>query len=102
MWGKSRANTFSLWDRRGDRLYCSINSYNIGEGRMIRVWFLRSCIPRPSLVLSALSSLGHHTRDSQESSPTPQFKSITSSALSFLYGPTVTSIHDYWKNYSFG
>ena len=37
--GKSRANTFSLWGRRGDRLYCSINSYNMGEGRMIRVWF---------------------------------------------------------------
>ena len=36
-------------------------------------------------------------RDSQESSPTPQFKSISSSALSFLYSPTVTSIHDYWK-----
>ena len=36
----------------------------------------------------------------QESSPTPQFKSINSSALSFLYGPTLTSIHDYWKNHS--
>ena len=33
----------------------------------------------------------------KESSPTPQFKSINSSALSFLYGPTVTSICDYWK-----
>ena len=32
---------------------------------------------------------------SQESSPTPQFKSINSSALSFLYSPTLTSIHDY-------
>ena len=41
------------------------------------------------------------TRDSQESSPTPQFKSINSLALSFLYGPTLTSIHDYWKNHSF-
>ena len=34
-------------------------------------------------------------RDSQEFSPTPQFKSINSSALSFLYSPTLTSIHDY-------
>ena len=34
-------------------------------------------------------------RDSQESSPTPQFKSINSSVLSFLYGPALTSIHDY-------
>ena len=33
-------------------------------------------------------------RDSQESSPTPQFKSINSSALSFFYSPTLTSIHD--------
>ena len=37
----------------------------------------------------------------QESSPPPQFKSINSSALSFLFGPTLTSIHDYWKNHSF-
>ena len=39
-------------------------------------------------------------RDSQESSPTPQFKSINSLALSFLYSPTLTSIHDHWKNHS--
>ena len=36
-------------------------------------------------------------RDSQESSPTPQFKSVNTQALSFLYGPTRISIHDYWK-----
>ena len=40
-------------------------------------------------------------RDSQEFSPTPQFKSINSLALSFLYSPILTSIHDYWKNHSF-
>ena len=39
-------------------------------------------------------------QDSQESSPTPQFKSINSSVLSFLYSTTLTSIHDYQKNYS--
>ena len=39
-------------------------------------------------------------RDSQESSPTPQFKSISSLVLSFLHSPTLTSIHDYWKNHS--
>ena len=33
----------------------------------------------------------------QESSPTPQCKSINSSPLSFLYSPTLTSIHDSWK-----
>ena len=36
----------------------------------------------------------------QEPSPTPQFKSISSSALSFLYSPALTSIYDYWKNHS--
>ena len=39
-------------------------------------------------------------RDSQESSPTPQFKSISSLVLSFPYSPTLISIHDYWKNHS--
>ena len=38
--------------------------------------------------------------DSQESSPTPQFKSINSLALSSLYSATLISIHDYWKNHS--
>ena len=39
---------------------------------------------------------------SQESSPTPQFNSINSSALSFLYSPNPTSIHDHWKHHSLG
>ena len=33
--------------------------------------------------------------------PTPWLKSINSLAPNFLYGPTLTSIHDYWKNHSF-
>ena len=37
---------------------------------------------------------------SQKSSPTPQFKSIKSSVLSFLHSPILTSIHDHWKNHS--
>ena len=40
-------------------------------------------------------------RDSQESFPTPQFKSIKSLAVSFLYSPTLTSKNNYWKNHSF-
>ena len=51
------------------------------------------------LGLTGLISL--HLRDSQESSPMPQFKSITLSAFSLLYCPVVTSKHDYWKNQSF-
>ena len=41
------------------------------------------------------------SKDSQESSPTPQFKSVNSPALSFPYSSTLTSVHDYWKKYSF-
>ena len=40
-------------------------------------------------------------RDAQEFSPTTQFKSINSSAFSFLFGPNFISVHDYWKNHSF-
>ena len=32
-----------------------------------------------------------------KSLPTPQFKIIKSLVLSLLYGPTLTSVHDYWK-----
>ena len=41
------------------------------------------------------------SRDSQESSPTPQYKSINSSVLSFIYDPTLTFIHNYWKKHRF-
>ena len=52
-------------------------------------WIFRTDFPWDWLVWSPCSP-----RDSQESSPTPQFKCIDSSALSLLYGPTLTSIHD--------
>ena len=45
-------------------------------------------------------SLQSPCRDSQESSTTPQFKNINSSMLSHLYSPTLTFMHDYWKNHS--
>ena len=48
-----------------------------------------------------LTGLILHFKDSQESSPALQFKSIISSVLNFLYGATLRSIHDYWKNHSF-
>ena len=56
--------------------------------------------PRTDLLLDGLVGSPCSPRDSQESSPIPQFKSINSSVLSFLYNPTVTSIHDHWKNHS--
>ena len=59
-------------------------------------WIFRTKFLEDGLVGSPCSP-----RDSQESSPTPQFKSINSSVLSFLCSPTFTSIHDYWKKYTF-
>ena len=56
--------------------------------------------PRTNLLYNGLVGSPCSPRDSQESSPTPQFKSINSSVLNFLYSPTLTSIHDYWKNHS--
>ena len=54
--------------------------------------------PRTDLLYDGLVGSPCSPRGSQESSPTPQFKSIDSLLLSFLYGPTLTSIHDYWKH----
>ena len=59
-------------------------------------WIFRTDFLQDWLVWSLRSP-----RDSQESSPTPHFKSINPLALSLLYGPPLTSIHDYWKNHSF-
>ena len=56
----------------------------------IHNWFLLGWIGSPC-----------SPRDSQKSSPTPQFKSINSSTPSFLYSSVLTSLHDYWKNHSF-
>ena len=58
-------------------------------------WIFRTDFLQDWLVGSLCSP-----RASQKSSPTPQFKSINSLALSFLYSSTFTSIHDYWKNHS--
>ena len=54
----------------------------------------------PGLLQDGLVGSPCSPRDSQESSPTPQFKSINFSVLSFLHSPTLTSIHDHWKNHS--
>ena len=57
-------------------------------------------IPRTDFLQDGLVGSPCSPRDSQESSPTPQFKSINSSALSFLHSPTLTSTRDHWKNHS--
>ena len=58
-------------------------------------WIFRTNFLKDWLVWSPCSP-----RDSQESSPTPQFESISSLVLSFLYSPALISICDYWKNHS--
>ena len=55
---------------------------------------------RTDLIYDGLVGYPCSLRDSQESSPTPQFKNINSLALSFLYIQVFTTIHDYWKNHS--
>ena len=59
-------------------------------------WIFRIDFLQDGLVGSPCSP-----RDSQESSPTPQFKSIDSSVLSSFCSPTLTSVHYYWVNHSF-
>ena len=51
--------------------------------------------PRIDLLQNGLVGYPCSRRDSQKSSPTPQFKSINSSALSCLHSPILTSIHDH-------
>ena len=72
--------------------------------RWPKYWsFSLSIIPskqHPDLLQNGLVGYPYSPRGSQESSPTPQFKSINSSAHSFLHRLTLTSIHDHWKNHS--
>ena len=57
-------------------------------------------IPGLDLLQNGLVGSPCSPRDSQESSPTTQFKSINSSVLSLLHSPTLISIHGHWKNHS--
>ena len=72
-------------------------------GQSTGVSALASFLPkntRADLLQNGLVGSPCSSRDSQESSPTPQFKGINSLVLSFLHSPTLTSIHDYWKKHS--
>ena len=72
-------------------------------GQSTGVSALESFLPKKSqgwFLQNGLVGSPCSPRDSQESSPTPQFKSINSSALSLLHSPTLTSIHDHRKKHS--
>ena len=75
------------------RLFASIGQ-SIGASASAFPMNMQDWFP---LELTGLISL--QSKDSEESSPTPQFKSISSSTLSLLYGPTVICMHDYWKKH---
>ena len=78
---------------------------------LLKLMSIESVLPSSHLILCCpllLPSIFPSTRvfysesvDSKESSPTPQVKRFNTSALSFLYSPTLTFIHDYWKDHSF-
>ena len=72
---------------------CALGGQSIGASASVLPVNSQGWFP---LGLSGLISL----QGFSESYPTPQFKSINSSSLSLLYGQTLTSIHDYWKNLS--
>ena len=65
-------------------------NYNSGLSKETEVLFSKAELHMPC-----------SPKDLQESSPTPQFKIISSSVFSFLCGPTLKSTHDYWKNHRF-
>ena len=92
--------TFNLSQHQG-LFQCVSSSHQVAKELELQLQhqsFQRN--PRADLLQNELVGSRCSPRDSQESSPTPQFKSIYSSALNFLYGLTLTSIHDYWKNHS--
>ena len=70
-------------------------SIGVSASSSVLPWIFRTDFLQDGLVGSPCSP-----RDSQESSPTSQFKSINSSVLSLLHSPTLTSIHDHRKNHS--
>ena len=69
-----------------------MSQFFVTGGQSIRVSASASVLPMNIQDLFPCSP-----RDSQESSLAPQLKSISSLALSLLYGPVLLSIHDYWK-----
>ena len=82
---------------RSIRVFCNESVVHI---KWAKYWSFSFSIS-PSNEYSGLIPLGLTDLISLLSSSTPQFKSINYSVFSFLYNPTLTSIHDSWKNHSF-
>ena len=103
---KSSDKIWSTGEENGNPLHCSCLENPMDGGAW---WAIVHGVAKSRKRLSDLTNflcdvlVGSPCcpRDSQDSSTIPQFKSIYYLALSFLYGPTLTSIHDYWKSHSF-
>ena len=78
-----------------------MSQFFASAGQRIGVSASASVFPMNIQDWFSLGLTGCSPRDSQESSSAPQSESINSLASSLLYGPTLMSVHDYWKNYSF-
>ena len=94
---------FNLFQQQG--LFKWVSSSFPSGGQSIGVSALASIFSMNTQDWSLLGWTGWDSpcspRDSQESSPTPQVKSINSSVLNFHYSPTLTSINDRWKTIAF-
>ena len=95
--------TNSLWlhGLQHARLPCPLPPLGACSNSCPLSWWCHPTILSSVISFSSCLQSPCTPRDSQESSPTPQFKSISSSSLSILYGPELTSIHDCRKNHSF-
>ena len=92
---------FNLSQHQG--LIFQMSQFFASGGQSIGVSASASVLPMNTQDCSPLGWIGWiplQSKGLSRSSPTPQFKSIKSLALSFLYSPTLTSIHYYWKNHS--
>ena len=81
-----------------------MSQFFISGGQSIRVSASASVLPmniQDWFPLGWTGWISLQSKGPQESSPTPQFKSISSLVLNFLYSPTLTSIHDHWNSHSF-
>ena len=81
-----------------------MSQFFTSNGQSVGTWALASVLPMNiqgwfPLGLTGLISL--QSKGLSESSSTAKFKDINSSMLSLLYAPTLTFIHDYWKNHTF-
>ena len=99
-WGTAPVNVRSISEKH-NAVWQADSGFGVRCSRNSSEAALRPDSPLPVGPLNLMTfATGGTPRAGSQHSPTPQFKSINSSVLSFLYSPTLTSIHDHWKNHS--